>query len=141
MRRKLVKQGNAALTITIPTTWVKKFNLKAGDEVDVEESGRTLVVGNGRNFAQKKITMELPSDPDLAKRQIGFAYKRGVDELEVHFSNPAFLKMIHEKLNDFLGFEIVDQGKTHCTIKNIASQNEEELDAIVNRAFLVTLQL
>ena len=141
MKRKLVKQGNSALTITLPSSWVKKFNLKPGDEVDVEEVGKGLVVQNDKDFKQQKVSIKLSDDPDLAERQIGHAYKKGVEELEVSFDNPHLIKSVYSALNAVIGYEVVNQGKNFCTIKNIASQNEEDFDSVLRRTFLITLQL
>ena len=37
MKRKIVKQGSATMTISLPATWIKKFNLKVGDELEIDE--------------------------------------------------------------------------------------------------------
>jgi len=39
MKRKLVKQGGTALTVSLPAKWAKKYDLKAGDEIDLVEEG------------------------------------------------------------------------------------------------------
>ena len=44
MKRKLVKQGGTALTVSLPAKWARKYNLKAGDEVEGEEEDWTLIV-------------------------------------------------------------------------------------------------
>ena len=50
MERKLVQQGNNALTVTLPSTWLKKYNLKAKDVVELEEAGRAIMVTTKRQF-------------------------------------------------------------------------------------------
>jgi len=45
MKRKIIKQGHNTLTITLPSKWAHKLNLKAGEEVDerVAASERKVV--------------------------------------------------------------------------------------------------
>jgi len=44
MKRKIIKQGHNTLTITLPSEWVKKLNLNAGDEIEVYERDSGLVI-------------------------------------------------------------------------------------------------
>ena len=44
MRRKLVKQGNATLMISLPSKWAKENKLDKGDEIILNEYGRDLIV-------------------------------------------------------------------------------------------------
>ena len=47
MKRKIIKQGHNTLTVTLPSEWVKKLNLNAGDEIDLVEDNSSLVI-NGK---------------------------------------------------------------------------------------------
>ena len=56
MKRKIVQHGCSSLTITLPFPWVRKFNLKKGDELEVEEQGHTLLVSTQKDTsADKKV--------------------------------------------------------------------------------------
>ena len=44
MKRKLIKQGSGGYTFYVPKQWVLHRGLKAGDEIDVVEKDKTLVV-------------------------------------------------------------------------------------------------
>ena len=44
MKRKIVKQGAATMTVSLPTSWIKKFDLRQGDSIDVQEIGKSLVM-------------------------------------------------------------------------------------------------
>ena len=44
MKRKIIKQGHNTLTMTLPSDWVRKLNLEAGEEVDVCENNGSLVI-------------------------------------------------------------------------------------------------
>ena len=44
MIRKIIKQGHNTLTMTLPSNWVKKFNLTPGDEIDLSERDNGLFI-------------------------------------------------------------------------------------------------
>ena len=37
MKRKIVKQGKATMTVSLPSKWIKNNNINNADEVDIEE--------------------------------------------------------------------------------------------------------
>ena len=55
MKRKIIKQGSGTLTISLPTNWAKLFKLKSGDEIDVTQEGKMLVVSTKERFKAKKL--------------------------------------------------------------------------------------
>ena len=55
MRRKVIKQGHNTLTITLPSSWVNKFNIKTGDELDVREQGKILSIGTEKSSGTSSI--------------------------------------------------------------------------------------
>jgi len=44
MKRRVIKQGNNTLTITLPRKWASSANIKAGDELDIIEEGDNLKI-------------------------------------------------------------------------------------------------
>ena len=42
MRRKIVQHGPATLTLSLPSGWAKKWGIKKGSELEVEELGKEL---------------------------------------------------------------------------------------------------
>ena len=58
MKRKIIKQGHNTLTVTLPSDWVKKLNLKSGDEIDVLENENSLIL-NGFEKNKEKIKGDL----------------------------------------------------------------------------------
>jgi len=59
MKRKIIKQGHNTLTMTLPSEWVKKLNLKAGDEIDLNEKGGSLMVNGKQNNENKSTTIDI----------------------------------------------------------------------------------
>ncbi len=44
MKRKVSLHGPSTLTVSLPSKWVKKYCIKKGDELDIEEKNSTLII-------------------------------------------------------------------------------------------------
>jgi len=143
MKRKLVKQGGTALTVTLPFKWAKQRNLSAGDEVEMEERGQELVIRGHGEPEQQRISIDVSS---LNERTIRWLlsglHKGGYDEIEILFSSRHALPIIQELVKDLLlGFAIMEQTDKRCVLRMLAKDSSEEFDATLRRAFLVTLSM
>lgn len=143
MKRKLVKQGGSALTITLPFKWAKQHNLAAGDEVAVEEHGQELVIRGHGEPVSSRISIDVSS---LNERTIRWLlsglHKGGYDEIEILYAKKEVIPLIHELVKDLLlGFAIMEQTDRRCVLRMLAKDSSEEFDATLRRAFLVTLSM
>src|SRR3989344_6779531 len=143
MKRKVIKQGNGTLTITLPKGWTEKVGLKGGDEIDVEEMGDIICVSTEKGFTPKKISIEISKlDKSVLDSLLAVLHKSGYDEIELTFDEPKLVKSIQKRINSMLmGYEIIEQTNKRCIIKSIASQYDSNIDDIIRRVFLVTLSL
>ncbi len=85
MKRKVIKQGHNTLTITLPSKWAMNYGVKPGDEIDVVEQEKSLVIntdGNGAIPSSTTIDISNLSSP-LIWRYILSAYRAGYDEIRV----------------------------------------------------------
>lgn len=137
MRRKLVKQGRNALTVTLPAAWTKKFGLKAGDEVDVSEIGKSIVLSNEGGIKVNQIEFDSTKLREFKNHYISYFYHKGFDEIKIIYDDPAVLTTTKNKLNELMGFEVVETGKNYFVIKNISEAIESEFDSILRRIFLM----
>jgi phosphate uptake regulator len=84
MKRKVIKQGYNTLTVTLPTDWTKKFNIKPGDEVDIIEQGRGLQVSTEKGPNLSTITIDISRlSPAVIWRYLLAAYRAGYDEITI----------------------------------------------------------
>lgn len=84
MRRKVIRQGHDTLTITLPREWVKKLNIKSGDEIDVMEKDRNLIITTENNPGASSITVDISDlTPAVIWRYILSAYRAGYNEIRV----------------------------------------------------------
>ena len=143
MKRKLVKQGNSALTITLPISWVKKYCLQAGAEINAEERGKDLLISVDKEFITDKVSYDISNlDERTVRWLLSSLHKAGYDEIEVHYKDARIFSVINELLKDlFIGFTIVEQSQKRLVLKSISKDMPEEFDHTLKRAFLVTLSM
>ncbi|MEM4264150.1 MAG: phosphate uptake regulator PhoU [Candidatus Woesearchaeota archaeon] len=140
MKRKVIQLAGKTFVVSLPSKWVKKQGIKKGDELEVDDSGKSLSIatqGRGRSTA----SIHLNGPEELMRRRINTAYKRGFDELELTYDDPKAIKAIQKELDLLLGYEIVKHGEKHCIIKCIANTLEEEYEVILRRIFLMLLEM
>ena len=140
MKRKVVKHGTATLTISLPVQWIKKFNIRQGDELDVEERGNRIIVKPYNELAEKEIVINIEKREDFARRFIIIPYIQGYNNIKVKFGEREILPRIQEVIaNYIMGFEIVEQGNNYCVLKNIAKGIEDQFDVMLNRLAIITI--
>lgn len=138
MKRKLIQMAGKTMVVSLPAEWVKKYGLKKGEEVNLEERDRTLAISTDKNLSIKKTTLDVRPLKISGRRVMAALYKRGYDEIEVLYDKPQELEEIKKALSlEAMNFEIIKQTKDRCTIKSIAEATHEEFDNILRRTFLV----
>lgn len=163
MRRRLIKQGIGALTVTLPKNWVSKHNLNAGDEIEMEEYERTLLLKTeGKSNALTKTIINIDNlIQPLIWRYIISAYRLGYDEIIVKFSNidkiydvrlsslgilekkgkMGVIEIIQDVVSRCIGAEVIDQEDNFCVIKDLGETSEKEFDNTLRRIFLLLLSM
>ena len=141
IKRKVVLHGPSTLTISLPSDWTKKFDVKKGDELDVEEHGREIRINTeSTNFEKKEIDLE-----DLerfGKSYITSLYRQGYDEIELGYKNDNYIEVIQELITkEITGFEVVRQQRNRCVIKDLTGHNRDEFNIALRRIWLLLLDL
>jgi phosphate uptake regulator len=135
MLRKIVKQGNSALTITLPSAWSKKLNLKAGGELNLEEQDGKLLV-SPEKYASRVTSIDTSELNDiLIWTYIIGAYRKGYDEIQVKFKKDQ-IKLVQQAVNALLGLAIIEQSQESCKIKDLSTPpTEPEFSSMIRRIF------
>ncbi len=137
MKRKIAKIGPSTLMVSLPKKWAKQLNLHKGEEIEVTENGRQLIINAKTEKSYNKLEIHIKDAEYFLSRILTRPYIAGYDELYITFENPAVLTKINEALaQSFLGFVTVEQGPRHCVIKNIAEEYEEDLDRFINKIYM-----
>jgi phosphate uptake regulator len=142
MKRRINLVGQSTLTVSIPSDFVEKQNLKKGQEVDVEEQGNDLVVHTENRKELTKKELDLSLIPGLERQFIDAVYKKGYDEVELKYSNKDQLEKITRALdNELSTFEIITKTKDSCSIKSVSELDEKEFDNILKRTFILLKEM
>lgn len=165
MKRKIIRQGHNTLTITLPSEWVKKLNVKAGDEVELYEKGSALMINGYERTKDKSAVIDLTDmTVPLMWRFFQGAYRSGCNEITVKFdpltrnyedayhfytsqfdyselgekmpSKPA-LAMIQGLVDRFIGLGIIETGKDYCIVREMGEPTTKEFENSLRRIFLV----
>ncbi|MFW5847235.1 MAG: AbrB/MazE/SpoVT family DNA-binding domain-containing protein [Nanoarchaeota archaeon] len=168
MKRKIIKQGHNTLTITLPSDWVRKFNLKSGNEIDLIEKDNGLFISTEKKNEKKRTEFDI-SEMDIPTiwKYFMAVYREGYDEVYVKFSpslkiNSPYkffslhkldikygretkketgLEFLHSLVNRFIGFEIADYGKNFVLIKEMGELTTKEFDNSLRRIFFLIQQM
>jgi len=141
MKRSIVQHGASSLTVTLPASWVKKYGLKKGDEVEVNEKGTSVLVSTGQETDTEKKTVDTTESGIFTKNNLTHLYLLGYDEIEINFHDEKTLKEIKDRVPECIGFEIIDQKPNKVYIKSIATALEAEFDVMLRKSFLVTIEM
>ena len=167
MQRKVIQQGPATLSVSLPSQWVRKFNVKRGDSLFLEEKGNNIEISKKEISSEKKriiIKTDESYDCSVLARMINAAYVSGYNEIEIIVHKPIFdyrsttlyfhsdrykgkgakvnvMTFITDITNFFIGFEIVSQSKDKIILIELASTSTEELTTISNRIYLIAKEI
>ncbi|MCK4589724.1 MAG: AbrB/MazE/SpoVT family DNA-binding domain-containing protein [Nanoarchaeota archaeon] len=143
MKRKVVKHGSATLTISLPAKWARKYNVKSGDELEIKEENKKLVVSCPGHFEPIKITnLNLDEYGLIGGRCIGALFKGGCDAIRVFYESPAQFSVVEKNLSELIGFEIMQQSDKSCLLKEVSGLTDNgELNSMVKRTFLLLISV
>ncbi len=169
MKRKIIKQGHNTLTITLPSEWVKKLNLSAGDEIDLVEDNSSLIINGKQHNGFKSTTIDITGfSVPMLWRFFQSAYRECYDEIRIkydsskkdyegvynyyatHFeysrvgekiSKEGAFDMISGLVNRFIGMEIIEHGEGYCIIREMGEISSKEFESSLRRIFLLLLDL
>lgn len=129
MKRKLIQQAGQALTITVPVEWARKNGLKAGDEIELEESEKDIILKAGRKTLGGSVEIDTENFTErMHYSYLNAAYARGVDEI-------AMKCRIYPDLNQNIGMAVVSQKDNMVTVRDVSGVSSENLDEIFKRVF------
>ena len=142
MKRKVIQIADKTLVVSLPNSWAKEWGVVKGNELDVSESGSSLIVRTGEHRDLRKGKIDVSSSSERSLRWLlSSLHKKGYDEIEI-LCTVEQSKIIDELLKDlFLGFAVVHRSGNLCVIRSLSKELDDQLDVIVRRAFLVTLSL
>lgn len=140
MKRKVIQLAHKTLVVSLPSKWVKRYQVLKGAELEAEERGQQMVFSTSRRSESERISVDFSElNSEVIRRwMLSSLHKSGYDEIEITYKDESVPGIIQERIRDLLtGFAIVEQGKNRCVIRVVAEEQEKEFDAVLRRAFLV----
>lgn len=139
MKRKIVKQGAATMTVSLPTLWIKKFNLRQGDDIDVQEVGKSLVITTESQLRTEAATIDITGkNRGYIFRKILGLYCAGTDKITIKHQKQ--LELIQEITNRLIGFGVVKQEKNVCIIQDLSGITDIDFSVIYRRCFRLLIE-
>ena len=149
MKRKVIKQGNGTLTITLPKGWTKKEDVEGGDEIDIKEMGKYLIVGEHKQHGKEKISIDISGlDRTTIHILIQGIYRFGYDVIEIiskdtsvpHYRTGKKVnlpELIYNTSNRLVGSEVISSSPKRYVIKRLAEESFDDFPTILRRIFLL----
>jgi len=137
MKRKLVQQGNGALTLTLPSQWVDKNNLEKGDYLHLVDNGKDLFLSSEEKKNNVKGTIELSDEFPFFKRYLNTMYVMGYDTIVITSDKSLPILKIKETLSYLIGYEITEQTVKRCVISIVAIPEDQNFNSISRRIFFM----
>ena len=153
MRRKLIQLAGKTLVISLPSVWARKHGLEKGEEIEVSERGRSLVVEPTKPDRGSTAKVDVSGlNASLVWHAIVSRYIMGFAEIEVSFtqgnisdprsgSTVAVEQAIERTLEVMIGMEIIRNTKRTITIREVSSTTAEEYPALLRKVWLMVLTL
>lgn len=140
MKRKIIKQGPVTLMVSLPSQWVKKFGIKKGEEINVFEKDKSLLITIEKEKVVGDIEVNIENPSLFLRRLFYVPYYLGYDTIKINYKDPAVAKLVRDAMDALMGFEMISEKEDHCVLKNIARGIEEEFDLLFNRMNIILIQ-
>jgi phosphate uptake regulator len=148
MGRKVALIGPSTLMVSLPSRWVKKQQIKKGDELEVLEKEQSLIISNKASVKViEKTSVHLENlNTSLAWYYLTAAYRSGAEEITIHFTKDSIEDATKEKtvnmfdflksvVDSFIGMEIIRNTNTQYVVREISSLKQDEFNIMQRRIF------
>ncbi len=150
MTRKILQAGPATLAISLPMSWVKKFSLKKGQELAVEEQGNALKIITKNILEEESATLDVGKLEPIATKIIGMLYKAGYKKINAFYTPNKMilhrlkqqneLEMIKHTFGHLTGMQFWELGKKegrhYASVIESAKVNPQEFDNVFSKLCL-----
>ncbi|MFH1211491.1 MAG: AbrB/MazE/SpoVT family DNA-binding domain-containing protein [Candidatus Woesearchaeota archaeon] len=137
MKRKLVRQGAATMMVSLPAKWLKEHKLEKGDEIEIEETDKGLLLTTKAGSGKSETTIKLINMTESSIRTlITNTYRAGFDRVKVVFDNEKQFNILSNVIKTrLIGFDVTKKEENTCVIENITEPSEEHFDTLIQKLF------
>lgn len=144
MLKKLTAQGpkdRKSYTVTLPLEWVKAQNLHKNRQIELDVV-KSKIILSAKKEESEAAFIDLNYYPNTLLKVLQALYRKGLNEIKIHYTNPQQLGFLTSIINTrLLGYEIIEQKKDYLIIKDITKESSEDFDTVLRRIFLLLLEL
>ncbi|MBS3143040.1 hypothetical protein J4464_06645 [Candidatus Woesearchaeota archaeon] len=141
MKRTVIQLGGNTLVVALPAPWARKYHIRKGQEIHLEEQGSALMVRGKPGSTALHADFDTTKIGKFDKNYISYYYQSGFDDVTVYFNEAPVFQAVRDRVGQLLGFELVDQTTSSCVIKNILEQMESEFEIVMRKNFLLILEM
>jgi len=141
MIRKAIQSNATTLLVSLPKKWVNQYNVKKGDEINIEKKDGSLLITPTKQTKPKKKTAYLSIKSDYKqyiKLIITSTYRMGYDLVNIDFDTKKQFNTLQEVISErLIGYEITEKKQNRCKVESITEPPEDRIDVIVKRMFFI----
>ncbi len=142
MKRRVIKHGPSTYIVSLPYRWVRSQGIAKGDELEVTEVDKNLVISSDAVNTSVHISADVSGlIPRLADRFLVRAYQKGYDRITITHNDVKLLEVLQKKVQELIGYEIIEQDSRMCVITSITSKIELDFEVSLRRAFLLVKEM
>lgn len=125
------------MTITLPSKWAQEHQLQAGDNLEIQQRGKDLLLTTEGEEKPQRIELDTIALGSFYYYYLAYYYKLGYDEVRIVYDKPEVFDEVKKKTSDLLGFEITETGRNYVTVRTVSHEVAGEFDAMLRRIFLL----
>ena len=146
--RKVSLIGPSTLMISLPSKWVKEYGVKKGDELNIDTSGKNLIVETSSLRKSKPLIIDFNGmNASLIRYNLFAAYRGGFDKIKLIFGDEKIFDenrkekllvfdVVDDVISNLIGVEIFAQRDSYIEIREVSAVNHEEFLNTLRRIFI-----
>ncbi|MCK4309869.1 MAG: AbrB/MazE/SpoVT family DNA-binding domain-containing protein [Methanomicrobia archaeon] len=139
--RRIQITGGGTYIISLPKKWIRRYKLKRGDSLTIEERDMGLFLTLKKEKLKKSAVITLPGN---IMREITAKYMCGYDTISIVSEgniDHSDRRIIKDVLKTLSGYEIVDEKNREITICNLLDPSELPTKKAMKRQFFVATSM
>jgi phosphate uptake regulator len=149
MMRKIIQSGPATLSVSLPMAWVKKFKIKKGQEVDIEEQADSLKIKTTTASGEESSRLNITKLAPISTKLIAMLYREGYKKIKaIYTPNKVVLHrgkemkeldMVKNTFDHLVGMQLWEVGKenneNYATVIESTKINPKEFENVFNKLY------
>ena len=129
--------GGKTHVISLPSQWIKKYQIQKGDELHLQELENSVVVRTDKHpSSSKELEVDFRALHSMMIRGVGAVYKAGYTRVKILYDTKDQLQKIEQILaRTCVGFVITQQKENYVIIESITEEVGQGFENYLKRLF------